>query len=111
MLIVSLAIDAYRGDHAHLPESMDQLIPNYIKNALDDPFGTGPLVYRRNGDDKYVLYSVGYNGTDDGGILVMSWGGSFLIEDVQARPQLDDWSIDIDQGDYFLDQWTWASEQ
>jgi hypothetical protein len=32
-----------------------------------DPFSDKPLVYRRT-DDDFILYSVGYNFVDDGGV-------------------------------------------
>jgi hypothetical protein len=32
-----------------------------------DPFSDKPLVYRRT-DDDFILYSVGYNFIDDGGV-------------------------------------------
>jgi hypothetical protein len=48
------------------PETLASLVPEYLAAVPQDPFGPGPLVYRRK-DDGYLLYSVGQNGIDDGG--------------------------------------------
>ncbi len=42
------------------------LVPEYLSAVPQDPYGDGPLIYRRTGDS-YLIYSVGGNGTDDGG--------------------------------------------
>jgi hypothetical protein len=51
-----------------LPHSLDELTPTFIKQVPNDPFDPagGPLRYIRTGDS-YVLYSVGWDGQDDGG--------------------------------------------
>jgi len=41
-----------------------------------DIIGGQPLKYRRNSDGTFVLYSVGWNETDDGGTIVPGSYGS-----------------------------------
>jgi hypothetical protein len=57
---------AYRADHGEYPAELAQLSPKYLKTLPEDPFGKGPLRYKRE-PKGYVVYSVGYNGKDDGG--------------------------------------------
>lgn len=65
-LFVAFALAAYRSEHATYPESLDLLAPNYLSSVPEDQFSDKPLIYRVQGDG-YILYSVGLNGTDDGG--------------------------------------------
>ena len=58
LLMAELALRCYRIDHGRAPESMQQLIPNYLQRVPLDPFNGHPLVYRPNGTN-WVLYSVG----------------------------------------------------
>ena len=67
LLLVSLALRAYRLEHGGYPVSLAELAPAYLKQIPDDPFALkGAFLYRINGQ-KYVLYSVGPDGKDDGG--------------------------------------------
>jgi hypothetical protein len=63
-LLFVLAV--YRAEHGTYPEKLAQLCPNYLKVIPEDPFGAGPFRYKRE-PKGYVLYSVGFNGKDDGG--------------------------------------------
>ena len=67
LLLVSLALRAYRLEHGGYPVSLAELAPAYLKQIPDDPFALkGAFLYRINGQ-KYVLYSVGPDGKDNGG--------------------------------------------
>ena len=68
LLVAELAIKAYRIERGELPDRLDDLIPEYLPAVPTDPYTEekAPLIYRRT-DDKYLLYSVGLNGRDDGG--------------------------------------------
>ncbi len=69
LLRLELAIQAWRQTVGSLPKSLSDLVPKMIDEIPVDPFDPdgGLLQYRRAGDG-YVLYSVGPNGIDDGGI-------------------------------------------
>ena len=83
MLVTELAIDEYRLERGHLPESLAELVPRYLPSIPLDPFSGQPLVYRQRSDG-YLLYSVGANGVDDGGVaaewpeMVQGHGDFFL---------------------------------
>jgi len=59
-MIAALALERHRQSHASIPDDLEEL-----ENPID-PFSGLPLKYRRT-DSGYIVYSVGYNGTDDGG--------------------------------------------
>ncbi len=42
------------------------MVPKYLPEVPEDPFGDGLLRYERGGG-RVVLYSIGPDGTDDGG--------------------------------------------
>jgi hypothetical protein len=84
---VACALERYRLAHGEYPDKLDALAPQFIVNLPHDIIGGQPLHYRRTDDGKFVLYSVGWNETDDGGTVVFLKSGS---------------SVDRDKGD-----WVW----
>ncbi|MHC4561637.1 MAG: hypothetical protein ACYS8X_02575 [Planctomycetota bacterium] len=64
---LALALAAYRAEKGEHPEKLADLSPEYLKEIGQDLFSGKPYVYRRLADG-YVLYSVGLNGEDDGGV-------------------------------------------
>ena len=66
MFLAALALQAWRAAHGAYPDTLEALVPDILGAVPADPFGNGPLKYRRAGD-KYALYSVGPDGQDDGG--------------------------------------------
>ena len=61
------ALERYRLAHGQYPESLDALVPQFIAELPHDVINGQPLHYRRTDDGSFVLYSVGWNETDDGG--------------------------------------------
>jgi len=66
ILRTELALQEYRGQHGAYPATLALLVPRYLPGAPEDPYGSGPLLYR-TGHGGYRLYSVGPNRKDDGG--------------------------------------------
>ncbi len=63
---VSCALELHRRTHGAYPKSLDELVlPEGLGLPLD-PYSGKPLVYHRTEDD-YILYSVGWDQTDNGG--------------------------------------------
>ena len=83
---VACALERYRLAHGEYPETLDALAPQCIAQLPHDIINGQPLHYRRKTDGQFVLYSVGWNETDDGGQVVLKKSGS----------------IDQEQGD-----WVW----
>lgn len=62
----ALAIERYRLMHGRLPELLDDLVPEFLAEIPNDPFGDGPVMYKRL-DTGFVVYSIGVDEEDDGG--------------------------------------------
>jgi len=64
-----LAVERYRLKHANtLPASLAQLVPELLAAVPPDPFDNQPLRFRKLPTKGYVVYSVGKDRKDDGGI-------------------------------------------
>ncbi len=61
---ISVAITCFKQSHGKLPDSLEDLMPNYLKEIPIDPFGGGKLGYSK--EDR-IIYSIGYDYTDSGG--------------------------------------------
>jgi hypothetical protein len=72
------ALERYKLANGYYPETLDALAPQFIEKIPHDIIGGQPLHYRRTDDGKFLLYSVGWNETDDGGqeISTQTKGGS-----------------------------------
>src|SRR6266571_4088992 len=66
LLMTELALRCYQSEKLHLPARLEELVPSYLSNVPQDPFSRRPLIYRPQGK-KWLLYSVGLDGVDDGG--------------------------------------------
>jgi hypothetical protein len=63
----ALALRAYQIEHGQYPDSLAQLRAAGGWEIPEDPFTGKELIYRRQGQG-YILYSVGPNFKDDGGL-------------------------------------------
>lgn len=63
---VALKIELYRTLNGHLPETLGELVPQYLPAVPIDPFDGQPLRFHHL-DKGYVVYSVGQDGHDNGG--------------------------------------------
>jgi len=90
----AIALERCRLAHGGYPESLDALAPQFIARVPHDVIGGQPLKYRRTQDGQFVLYSIGWNETDDGGVA----------GNQKSRDRRDESSsaVDISQGD-----WVW----
>jgi hypothetical protein len=64
---LACALERYRLGRGQFPETLNPLAPEFIEKLPHDIINVQPLKYRRTEDGKYLLYSVGWNETDDGG--------------------------------------------
>jgi hypothetical protein len=65
---IACGLERYRLAHGQYPESLEALVPQYAEKLPHDIIGGQPLHYHRTADGRFVLYSLGWNATDDGGI-------------------------------------------
>jgi hypothetical protein len=73
---VACALERYRVARGEYPETLDSLAPQFIAQLPHDIINGQPLHYRRTDDGQFILYSVGWNETDDGGQVVLTKNGS-----------------------------------
>jgi hypothetical protein len=81
---VAIALERFRLAHGEFPGSLDALVPQFLEKIPHDIINGEPLHYRRTDDPpsqssgaasgQFVLYSVGWNETDDGGVVVFGKG-------------------------------------
>ena len=65
---VACALERYRLAHGSYPETLGELEGQFIEKIPHNIINGEPLKYRRTEGGRFVLYSVGWNETDDGGI-------------------------------------------
>ena len=66
---VGCAIERYRLANGHLPQNLQELSPKYVDSVPNDLMDGNALKYKPDGKGGYIVYSVGWNSTDDGGQL------------------------------------------
>jgi hypothetical protein len=89
---IASALERYRLAHNAYPDSLDALVPACIDEVPHDIMNGQPYHYRLRPDGTYLLYSVGWNQTDDGGKVVYK-------KDAPAQ-------VDYKEGD-----WVWPTPQ
>jgi hypothetical protein len=63
---LAAALAVYRAEHGAYPDKLEELVPSVLEAIPVDLHNAKPFIYKREGDG-YLLYSLGGNGTDDGG--------------------------------------------
>jgi hypothetical protein len=65
---IACGLERYRLAHGQYPETLEALVPQFAEKLPHDIIGGQPLKYHRTADGQFVLYSVGWNEKDDGGV-------------------------------------------
>lgn len=66
-MYVFLAVKGWETEHGSPPESLAQVVPEWLPNVPEDPFLPGhPFRYIRRKDGAWAVYSVGPDQEDDG---------------------------------------------
>ncbi|HEV7926908.1 MAG TPA: hypothetical protein VGR14_16240 [Verrucomicrobiae bacterium] len=71
---VACALERYRLALGRYPEALDALVPGFLEKLPRDLIGGQPLKYRRETDGTFLLYSIGWNEKDDGGVPGPGYG-------------------------------------
>lgn len=90
---VACLLERHRLAKGKYPAALVALTPAFIAKLPGDIINAQPLHYQPTGNGRFLLYSVGWNGTDEGGLVV-------------RRPNKLNASLDVDQGD-----WVWPDPQ
>ncbi len=86
---IACALERYRLAHGEYPGTLDALVPQFIEEFPHDIIGGATLIYRPTTNGKFLLYSIGWNETDDGG---------------QESPPNQNGGVDYTKGD-----WVWKN--
>lgn len=76
LVTVACALERHRLAEGSYPDKLEALSPRFITTLPHDIINGQPLKYRRAPNGKFVLYSVGWNATDDGGVTATKQDGS-----------------------------------
>ncbi len=77
---VFIALKCYKNETGKLPDSLEELLPEYFDKVPEDAFDGRPLRYSR---EKKIIYSIGTDLKDSGGDLGEEWNSeepTFKIE-------------------------------
>ncbi len=85
---IACTLERYHLAHGKFPDTLATLTPQFLQKIPSDIINGEPLKHHLTTDGQFILYSVGWNGTDEGGLVVLGTG---------KTP-----SVDIKQGD-----WVW----
>ena len=86
----AIAVERYRLTEGRLPQSLENLVPAYMKVVPTDPFDGQDLKYRIR-ETGFVVYSIGDDLTDEGGAerdskkrdkkgKPLPWDVTFIVE-------------------------------
>jgi hypothetical protein len=76
---LACALERFRLAAGQFPEQLEAVVPRFISRLPNDPLAGEPYKYRRTNGGRFVLYSVGWNEKDDGGVP-----GKTLFDDKQG---------------------------
>ncbi|HKW31178.1 MAG TPA: hypothetical protein VJT54_17775 [Verrucomicrobiae bacterium] len=76
---IACALERYRLANGQYPDNLDALIPKFISQLPNDVISGEPYKYHRTNETQFVLYSIGWNETDDGGVP-----GNTLFDDKEG---------------------------
>jgi hypothetical protein len=85
-----LAAERYRRTHGRWPETLAELVPEYLARVPADPYDGQPLRLRRF-QDGIVAYAVGTDGVDDAGTV--DWNVVFTSDKKTDTRKPVDWGI------------------
>jgi hypothetical protein len=83
--MTACALERYRLAFGKYPANADDLVPRFVNTVPLDVCDGKPLKYRVRPEGQFLLYSVGWNEQDDGGMAFFKPGGS------DTDPNKGDW--------------------
>lgn len=83
---IACALERYRLTDGSFPEKLDALVPQFMEKLPNDVIDGKPLRYRPDNGGGYILYSIGWNQTDDDGEIGFGKGKKPSVD-----PTKGDW--------------------
>jgi hypothetical protein len=71
--LIACALERCHLANGQYPETPTALVPQFLDKIPRDLIGGQPLKYRLADKGGFILYSVGWNETDDGGAAMVNW--------------------------------------
>ncbi|WP_395738302.1 hypothetical protein [Prosthecobacter sp.] len=65
--VAAVAIERYRLAHGKLPAALGDVVPEFYSAVPQDIMDAAPMKYRVEGEEAFALWSIGWDGKDDGG--------------------------------------------
>lgn len=65
-----MAIQRYHLAQGRYPSGFSDLVPEYLDNVPIDPFDAKPLRWTKDESGKPLIYSIGPDEVDDGGVAL-----------------------------------------
>ena len=94
IVISAIALKRYQTRHNQLPDTLAMLVPNLLPSVPVDCIDDRPLRYHLNDDGTFMLYSVGFNGKDDGGDPALLKNAETADEDLDYYDWLSNRALD-----------------
>jgi hypothetical protein len=67
MARIACALEQYRIESKNYPTKLDSLVPRFLNAVPHDVIDGHPFKYYPTNEDRFILYSVGWNKTNEGG--------------------------------------------
>jgi len=68
-LVIVCGLEEYRLENGVYPEKLVELIPQYLSQIPNDVIDGQPMRYQRLKPDSFIVYSIGWNRKDEGGVI------------------------------------------
>jgi hypothetical protein len=81
---VACALERCQLAHGEYPDTLDALVPQFILQVPHDIIGGQPLKYHRVDGGRFILYSIGWNETDDGGVFIFRDHSTHFVDDAKS---------------------------
>ncbi|MGH7972595.1 MAG: hypothetical protein ACREIC_28100 [Limisphaerales bacterium] len=77
--LLACALERYHLAHGEYPATLAGLVPEFLGRLPHDLINGGEMKYQRLGGTSFVLYSIGWNGSDDRGVAGKNvWEGDWV---------------------------------
>ncbi len=86
LMRIAVGLEIHRIDRGRYPQNLSSLAGTFHKRTLIDPFSGKPFRYRVNPDGQILLYSLGTNQFDDGGVANLKGGDLDIVWRYTRQP-------------------------
>jgi hypothetical protein len=68
LAVLACALERYQLQNGKYPEHLTALVPQYLQKLPMDTVTGRDMIYKPTADGRFMIYSVGYDGVDNGGV-------------------------------------------